>query len=130
MSDLDLECDLLSPPKVVYSSWMDSWIHGAITEALAAINPVVEGEYRLWSGSVHGRFVDLAPNKMIKMTWRTVEFSLTDRDTMVTINLKPIKHGTRFHVFHEQIPDIFLEQFRFAWQDYYFPRMRNFFVQQ
>ena len=44
MSDLDLECDLLSPPQVVYKGWLDSWIHGAITEALAAIDPKVEGD--------------------------------------------------------------------------------------
>ena len=128
MSDLDLECDLLSPPAVVYKGWLDSWIHGAITEALAAINPQVEGEYRLWSGSVHGRFLDLVPNKTIQMTWRTVEFPLSMGDTIATITLTPQKMGTRFHVYHTNIPDIFLEQFRFAWQDYYFPRLQHFFI--
>ena len=129
MSDIDLECELLSPPEVIYKGFMDSWIHGAITEALAAIDPRVEGEFRLWSGSVRGKFLDLIPNKKIKMTWRTVEFPLTTPDSLVTISLKPYKHGTRFHVYHEEIPIPFFEQFRFAWEDYYFPRMRNFFIE-
>lgn len=128
MSDLELECDLLSPPAVIYKGWLDSWIHGAITEALAAINPQVEGEYRLWSGSVYGRFLSLVPNQTIKMTWRTVEFPSSMNDTIATITLKPKNTGTRFHVYHEQIPDVFLEQFRFAWQEYYFPRLQNFFI--
>ena len=128
MSDLDLECILLSPPQLVYNGWLDSWIHGAITEALAAIDPRVEGDFRLWSGSVRGKFVNLIPNQQCQMTWRTVEFPLEMADTLVTLSFKNHKKGTLFHVYHTAIPDLFLEQFRFAWEDYYFPRMQRFFI--
>ena len=128
MRDLELEIDLLAPPELVYKGWLDSYIHGAISEALAAIDPKVDGEYRLWSGSVQGRFTQLITNKKISMTWRTVEFPITTEDSFVTITLKEIKAGTRFCVFHQKIPDVFFEQFRFAWQEYYFPRMQNFFI--
>ena len=128
MSHLDLECNLLSPPAIVYKGWLDSWIHGAITEAMAAIDARVEGEYRLWSGSVQGKFIELIPNQTIKMTWRTVEFPIHQRDSLVTITLKSHKQGTRFHVFHEEIPTVLEEQFLFAWREYYFPRLQNFFI--
>jgi len=128
MSDLDLECILLSPPKAVYQGWLDSWIHGAITEALAAIEPKVEGNFRLWSGSVQGKILDLIPNQKCTMSWRTVEFPLNLPDTVVTISFHSHKNGTRFHIYHTDIPEVFIEQFRFAWEDYYFPRLQRFFV--
>ena len=128
MADIQVYVDLLSPPTVVYRGWLDSYIHGAISEAMAAIDPVVHGEYRLWSGTVQGRFLKLEPNKKIVKTWRTAEFSLDMESSVVTLLFQEHKKGTRLVVQHENIPVLFLEQFRFGWEDYYFPRLKRFFV--
>ena len=119
MSDLDLECDLLSPPKVVYSSWMDSWIHGAITEALAAINPVVEGDYRLWSGSSR-RFSGSQQNDQDDMENRWV---FTTDQLMVTTTSNPPSTGPVSY-FTSRFP-IFLGTFLF-WQDFTFHEWKFF----
>ena len=128
MRDLELETTLLSPPELIYRGWMDSYIHGAITEALAAIQPEVGGAFRLWSGAVQGRFLQIIPNKQITMSWRTVDFPPLTSDSKVRITLKAVKNGTLFTVYHQEIPEKFFEQFRFAWQDYYFPRLEKFFI--
>ena len=127
--DLQVHVDLLSPPSLVYRGWLDSYIHGALSEAMAAIDPRVDGEYRLWSGTVQGRFIQLEPYKKIVQTWRTVEFPLTSASSLVTLTFKTQKNGTRLIVRHENIPEPFFEQFRFGWEDYYFPRMERFFIQ-
>ena len=128
MPDLQFHVELLSPPPVVYRGWLDSYIHGAISEAMAAINPVVNGEYRLWSGTVQGRFLELDPNKKIVQTWRTAEFALNMESSVVTLLFQERKQGTRLVVQHEKIPVVFEEQFRFGWEDYYFPRLKRFFI--
>ena len=92
------------------------------------VDPRVNGEYRLWSGTVQGRFIELEANKKIVKTWRTAEFALNMRSSVVTMHFTEQKNGTRLIVEHEDIPDLFTEQFRFGWEDYYFPRLKRFFI--
>ena len=64
------------------------------------------------------------------MTWRTAEFAMNMESSVVSLLFKEHKQGTRLVVQHEKIPELFKEQFRFGWEDYYFPRLKRFFITQ
>ena len=57
------------PAEIVYDCWLDPLVQGAICEAVAAIHPVAEGQYRLWGGAVIGKFIALERPKKIVQTW-------------------------------------------------------------
>ena len=135
MRDLQLHVELAGPPILVYAMWLDQAQHGMITEAFAKINGVIGGQYELWNGVVRGKFLQLEKPKKIVQTWRTVEFddvpstTKTTPSSLLTLNLQKRKFGTRLVVTHERIPAILVEQFEFAWKEFYFPRMRYYFGQ-
>ena len=129
MRDLQLHVELNGPPVLVYSMWLDQAQHGMITEAFAKINGVVGGSYELWSGVVRGKFKILERPKKIVQTWRTSEFLPQQDSTLLTLELKKHKFGTRLIVTHEKIPNVFIQQFEYAWKEFYFPRMKYYFGQ-
>ena len=127
MRDLQLHIDLDTEPLFVYSLWIDPPQQGLITEAFAKINPRPNGSYELWGGVVRGKFILLDPPKKIIQTWRTSEFAPQQASSRLTLDFKAHKHGTRLLVTHENIPDVFLSQFEYAWKEFYFPRLKLHF---
>jgi len=127
MHDLQLHCDLTAPREVVFDTWLNQFEQGNITEAIAFITPRVEGGFRLWGGAVTGQFMAIERPHTLVMTWRTVEFEEWMSDTKLTITFQETRKGSRFIVTHELIPLPMMRQFRFAWEDFYFPRLKVYF---
>lgn len=127
MTSLHLYCDLNSSKEPVFNAWLNQFQQGAITQALAFITPEVNGKIELWNGAVTGRFLQIEKHKRLILTWRTVEFDEKTPDTQLTISFQDTRHGSRFIVQHENIPLDMLNQFRFAWEQVYFPNLRAYF---
>ena len=128
MLDLQLHCELTAPREVVFDTWLNQFEQGNITGAIAFITPRVEGHFRLWGGAVTGQFLSIERPHTLVMTWRTIDFEDWMSDTKLTITFQERKKGSRFIVSHELIPLPLIGQFRFAWSDVYFPKLRNYFV--
>jgi activator of HSP90 ATPase len=54
-------------------------------------------------------------------------FGETDEQSVVTINLFPLKNKTRVEVEHTNVPDEVFEEFREGWKDFYFGALKKFF---
>ena len=127
MSDLQLYVDLAAEPIVVYDCWLHSVHPGTFTEAFASIDPRTDGKYKLWGGVVTGHFISLDRPRKVIQSWRTSEFPSYQASSTVTLDFKPHKGETRLLITHEQIPQKLLEQFRYGWEEFYFPRMQFYF---
>ena len=127
LNDLQLHCELTAPREVVFDIWLNQYEQGNITEAIAFITPKVEGRYRLWGGAVSGQFMAIERPEKLVMTWRTVDFEDWMSDTKLTISFQETRKGSRFIISHELIPVQMIAQFRFAWEDFYFPRLKAYF---
>jgi activator of HSP90 ATPase len=127
MTSLHLHCDLHAPKEIVFQSWLNQFQQGAITQALCYITPEVRGRIELWNGAVIGKFLQIEKNKQLVLTWRTVEFEEKTPDTHLILLFKDTADGSRFIVQHENIPLDMLPQFRFAWEQVYFPNIKSFF---
>ena len=127
MASLHLYCNLNTTKEQVFNAWLNQFQQGAITQALAFIVPEVNGRVELWNGAVIGRFLQIDKYKRIVLTWRTVEFDEQAPDTHLILSFQDTRHGSRFIVQHENIPLDMLNQFRFAWEQVYFPNLRAYF---
>ncbi|MBM75344.1 MAG: hypothetical protein CMK59_08075 [Proteobacteria bacterium] len=120
---------LTASPKQVYYVWLTPAYHGALTEGLASIEPQVNGHVRLWSGAVQGVIKELIPNKRIVQTWKTADWEPFEDPSFLILEIKEHTVGCSLSIDHDNIPERLYEQFEFAWNSFYFPRLRQFFLQ-
>jgi uncharacterized protein YndB with AHSA1/START domain len=105
-----------APPEKVFSAWTDPkklgrWFCPVACEpVLAETDPRVGGRYRIvvrtQSGEEHdvsGTFREVVPNRRLVFTWawRTTP----ERESLVTVELKPDGDGTLLTLTHEQFFD-------------------------
>ena len=62
---------------------------GEITQALAKVHPVVEGQFELWNGAVKKvGFLDIIKPKQLQLTWRTIDFESWMPSTKLTVDFQ------------------------------------------
>jgi len=124
---LTLKRRLAAPPEKVYAVWTEPeqlarWFGPADAQMLSAQTEVrVGGRYRIMfrgpDGEVHdvsGIYRDVVPNERLTFTWawRT----MPERESLVTITLKPDGEGCILTLFHEQFFDeAARERHAFGW---------------
>lgn len=128
MAELQSQVLLSAPQRIVFEGWLTPAIHGHYAEAFVKMDPRPEGRFELWGGAVRGQFLDIQRHREIKMTWRTVDFLPSMLDSQVSLQFQPQPKGTRVLVTHTHIPEPMLGQFRFAWDEYYLPKMQQFYL--
>lgn len=115
-------------PSVIFSGWLDSDIHSKMTGAEANYSNYEDGRYVAWGGYIFGKVHELVLNRKIVLTFRTMEYTLEDQDSVITIEFEPVPEGTKLTLFHYNIPHRFgLNHFKQGWIDYYFAPMKYYF---
>jgi activator of HSP90 ATPase len=126
--DFKLSCTLPASPQDVYAAWLDGATHSAMTDAGAKIAKRVGGDFSAWNGYITGKTVELIPGRRIVQSWRTTEFAGDDPDSMITVELKPAKTGTRLTLIHIGVPDGQTSFENGGWEDNYFAPMKAYFA--
>ena len=80
-------------PEEIYAAWLDSKAHGAMTGAAAKATAKVGGAFSAWDGYAYGTNLELVPGKKIVQSWRTTDFAEGDKDSKLTVTLKPVAGG-------------------------------------
>jgi activator of HSP90 ATPase len=113
-------------PRDLYSAWLDSDLHSAMTGGKAHVNGQVGEEFDAWDGYIHGKNLELVTDRRIVQAWRTAEFSPDEADSRLEIQLEADKGGTKLTLFHSSLPPhgTIYEQ---GWEEAYFEPMREFF---
>ncbi len=107
---------LKAPPAKVYAAWTDPALMarwwgpdaGPVLSAEADVRPggrfsVV---FRTEDGGEHnclGVYLEVAPNEKLAFTWRWV--SMPERESLVTVLLRPNDEGTELTLIHERFFD-------------------------
>jgi uncharacterized protein YndB with AHSA1/START domain len=113
---LTLKRRLNAPPAKVFAAWTDPekircWFGPPGVETLEAVSDArVGGRYRVLARSpdgeqhdVRGVYREVAPNQKLVFTWAWQ--STPERESLVTIELKPDGDGTLLTLTHEQFFD-------------------------
>ncbi len=128
--DFRLSCTLPAPAEGVYDAWLDSACHSAMTGAPATIGQRVGDPFAAWDGYITGKTLELLPGRRIVQSWRTTEFGATDPDSTITVELEPIRTGTRLTLSHSGVPDDQTDYENGGWRDFYFSPMQAYFARE
>lgn len=125
--DFELVCELPAAPEAVYTAWLSSEEHSAMTGGEAKIGASPDAPYKAWDGYIEGRNVELVPGRRIVQTWRTSEFPNGHPDLLLTVELEPIAGGARLTLTHRGVPDGQTSYETHGWKEFYFEPMRVYF---
>jgi uncharacterized protein YndB with AHSA1/START domain len=113
---LTLQRRLNASPAKVFSAWTEpaqilKWMHPSGTEMLhAEVEARVEGRFQLVmrgaDGAEHavtGRYLEVVPDAKLVFTWTWQ--SAPERESLVTVALRPDGEGTLLTLTHEQFAD-------------------------
>ena len=114
-------------PEEIYSAWLSSEGHAALTGSPAQVDGTAGGRFSAWDGYISGRTLELEPPRRIVQAWRTTEFPEEAPDSRVEILLEPVQDRTRLTLIHTGMPEGQAEAYRQGWQDFYFTPMQEYF---
>jgi uncharacterized protein YndB with AHSA1/START domain len=112
----------------IYSAWMSSAGHSAMTGADAEVDPRPGGAYSAWDGYITGRTLELEPGRRIVQSWRTSEFAADQEDSRIEVLLAPVEDGTQVTIRHSNVPTDQPGYEHGGWQESYFDPMREYFA--
>lgn len=114
--------------ETLYSCWLDSALHAAMTGEEAEINNELGGNFQAWGGYISGKNLELKPYSYVKQSWRTTEFPDSQPDSIIELFIRPLESGnTEFKLVHSGLTDED-EHYIQGWEEYYFQPMEEFFL--
>lgn len=122
-----LKTTIPASPETVYSAWMDSEEHAAMTGGSPAIiNNEIDKPFTAHNAYLWGKNLELVPNQKIVQTWRTTGFKSTDEDSQIKVTFEGQKGETLLTLTHSNIPsqEEHVEQ---GWVTHYFEPMQAYF---
>jgi activator of HSP90 ATPase len=121
-----LSIELPASPETIYTAWLDSEQHSAMTGSEAEINDQLQEPFTAWDGYIFGKNLALTPFSKIVQSWRTTEFEDEDPDSLLEITLEPLGENTLFTLHHSNLPehgDAYIQ----GWHEFYFDPMLTYF---
>ena len=117
-------------PRAIYDAWLDSKAHGAMTGGgKAKASAKVGAAFTVWDNYISGMNLELVRGKRIVQAWRSVEFAAGDKDSKLTITLKPVAGGTKLTLLHSGIPDSQKNGgYKEGWFESYLDPMKAYFA--
>jgi activator of HSP90 ATPase len=113
--------------EAIYTAWLSSEGHTALTGSPAKVDGVVNGDFRAWDGYIWGMFLELESNRRILQAWRTGEFPTEGEDSIVEILLSEEQGKTKLTLNHSNLPEGQADSYKKGWDDFYFKPMKEYF---
>jgi len=126
-NDFTLTVTIHAKAETIYTAWLSSVGHSALTGSPAKIDGTVDGDFAAWDGYIQGMFLELEENKRILQAWRTAEFPSEAEDSIVEILLEESHGKTKLTLNHSNIPEGQADSYKTGWEDFYFKPMRKYF---
>jgi activator of HSP90 ATPase len=114
-------------PQEIYTAWLSSRGHSAMTGSSASATAKVGDEFNAWDGYIQGKNLELEPGKRIVQSWRTSEFSDDEPDSRIEITLQPVGDQTKLTLRHTGLPP-HGGQYEQGWVESYFEPMKEYFL--
>jgi uncharacterized protein YndB with AHSA1/START domain len=81
-------------------------------------------EFSIFDGDIAGRNLKIVENQQLVQEWY---FGDSPEQSLVTIDLKAHKEGTRVLLEHTNVPDEEFDDFLEGWNEYYWGAIKEFF---
>ncbi len=114
-------------PEMIYSAWLNSKAHAAMTGGEASCTRRKGGAFTAWDGYITGKNIELKESSYIKQSWRTVEFKEDQPDSILEIILEPKgSNQCKLTLIHSELRPADTK-YKQGWVDSYFNPMKVFF---
>jgi activator of HSP90 ATPase len=125
-----IKCNAVVPatPEAVYTAWLSSKGHAAMTGSSAKITARVGATFSAWDGYISGRTLEAKPSSRILQAWRTTDFADDEPDSSLEVLLEKARGGTKVTLVHTKIPAGHGAEYRKGWIDFYFTPMKEYFA--
>jgi activator of HSP90 ATPase len=124
---LEISDIIPATPKEIYTAWLDSKKHSAMTGSPAEIDPIIGGKFSAWEEYIEGTIVELEPNHRIVQKWRTTDFPDDLPDSDLEILLDEVPGGTKVTIVQSSLPEDQVDAYKLGWKDFYFEPMKAYF---
>ncbi|MFV1884420.1 MAG: SRPBCC domain-containing protein [Balneola sp.] len=113
--------------KELYTAWLDSHQHSAMTGG-EAICSNKEGErFSAWDRYITGTNRKLVEGKEILQSWRTTEFDDAEEDSELILKFVDTEVGCTLTLTHTNIPEN-QPDYKHGWIEHYFEPMKEYFA--
>jgi activator of HSP90 ATPase len=116
--------------EALYSAWLSTRGHSAITGSPASVEQKSGGSFTAWDGYISGKTVKTEIFRRIVQTWRTTDFPEGSPDSRLEIRFEEEKGGTRLLLEHTGLPDGMEKEIEKGWKEYYFKPMKKYFARR
>src|SRR6516225_4422234 len=89
---------LPSPPDRLFDMYLDPREHAAFTGLPVTIGPRPGDAFRAFDGAIWGTILHVEPKRLIVQTWRSVNFSSHDVDSVLVLTFWPADDGARIEL--------------------------------
>ncbi len=111
----------------VYNAWLDSDKHAKMTGTASAIASAKVGDtFMAHDGYISGKNKELVPDSKIVQSWRTMEFSGDEEDSVIEVTFEDTDGGTLVTLTHSNLPP-HGRQYEEGWKTHYFKPMKEYF---
>ncbi|MHA1566309.1 MAG: SRPBCC domain-containing protein [Alphaproteobacteria bacterium] len=111
--------------KRVYDALINEKEHGAFTGAPAEISREAGGTFSCYGGQIHGRIIELVPNKRIVQAWRVANWD-EGVYSIVTVTLQEQGEETTLVLDHHGIAEAQQEHLAGGWHARYWEPLQKF----
>ncbi|MBN2482128.1 MAG: SRPBCC domain-containing protein [Bacteroidales bacterium] len=81
-------------------------------------------EFSIFEGNISGKNLKIIPGRQLVQEWY---FGDGGEQSVVTINLTPLKNRTKVELVHTNVPDAVYEEFEEGWRRYYWGAIIGFY---
>lgn len=113
-------------PENIYSAWLDSKKHAAMTGGQANVSSKAGDPFDAWDGYIQGKNLVLEYPRRILQSWRTTEFAEDEQDSLLEILFDTAGDGTKITIRHSNLPEHGM-QYKQGWIDAYFIPLKTYF---
>ena len=117
---------LPAAPDRLFDMYLDEVSHAAFTGLAVTIEPRAGGAFRAFDGMLSGTILHVEPKTLLVQTWRSVNWALTDMDSVLILSFWPAADGARIEVVHVNVPDEDFAGVSQGWERYYWTPWRAY----
>jgi uncharacterized protein YndB with AHSA1/START domain len=123
----ELSTVIKAPIEDVFTAWLDSEKHSAMTGGEAVVSNQTGDSFSAWDGYITGKNLEIKPYEKIVQSWRTSDFEKSEPDSRLEILFKTAQEGTKLILIHSSLPP-HGTQYEQGWIDNYFIPIKEYFA--
>ena len=125
--EFTLKATFNASAKELYSAWLNSEAHTAMTGGEAITSDKVGEEFSAWDGYIQGKNLELVPHSRIKQSWRTSQFDSADEDSILELIFSEKEGTTEITLIHSRLAEDGGHYIK-GWDNHYFQPMKAYFT--